>query len=242
MVPYSKIEDAVRILAEVAHPEKIVLFGSYARGEPSQDSDVDLLIIVREPVNKAQEMVRLGLATPADPGRACSCAPRRTWCASGHGPVRCSTVPCGKERSCMTSRIDLARHFLAWQSVISGRSKSSSMIRMWTRRRLVSSRSKLWKSASKLCSRAMNRSFRSYRARRWPRRELRNGCVWGGTACRRPSCAGAIAVASRTSSGCTGPLRTDDSSSTIRTPRPLGSSLVAKARRPTSQIPRSGQL
>lgn len=59
MVPYSKIQDAVRILAEVAHPEKIVLFGSYARGEPSQDSDVDLLVIVREPVNKAQEMVRL---------------------------------------------------------------------------------------------------------------------------------------------------------------------------------------
>ena len=116
-------------------------------------------------------------------------------CLAGRKPPRCCVF---------------ARHFLAWQSVISGRSKSSSMIRMWTRRRLVSSRSKLWKSASKLCSRAMNRSFRSYRARRWPRARLRDGYVWGITSYRRPSCAGAIAVASRTSSGCTGPLRTDD--------------------------------
>ena len=28
MVPYSKIEDAVRALAGAAHPEKIVLFGA----------------------------------------------------------------------------------------------------------------------------------------------------------------------------------------------------------------------
>ncbi len=38
-------EIARRIVA-VLHPEKIILFGSYAYGVPSSDSDVDLLVIM----------------------------------------------------------------------------------------------------------------------------------------------------------------------------------------------------
>ena len=34
-----------RIVSEV-HPEKIILFGSYAYGTPTKDSDVDLLVIM----------------------------------------------------------------------------------------------------------------------------------------------------------------------------------------------------
>ncbi|MBI4569923.1 MAG: nucleotidyltransferase domain-containing protein [Planctomycetes bacterium] len=34
-------------IAEAFHPEKIILFGSYAYGQPTEDSDVDLLVIVR---------------------------------------------------------------------------------------------------------------------------------------------------------------------------------------------------
>ena len=30
------------------HPEQIILFGSYAYGEPTEDSDVDLLVIVTQ--------------------------------------------------------------------------------------------------------------------------------------------------------------------------------------------------
>jgi predicted nucleotidyltransferase len=39
MIPYSKIENAAKILAEAARPEKIMLFGSYARGEAREDLD-----------------------------------------------------------------------------------------------------------------------------------------------------------------------------------------------------------
>lgn len=35
-----------RLVAEF-HPDKIILFGSYAHGTPTADSDVDLLIILR---------------------------------------------------------------------------------------------------------------------------------------------------------------------------------------------------
>ena len=37
---------AVRLLARKLKPEKIILFGSYAYGNPTPDSDVDLLIVM----------------------------------------------------------------------------------------------------------------------------------------------------------------------------------------------------
>jgi predicted nucleotidyltransferase len=42
-----------RIISEV-HPEKIILFGSYAYGTPTKDSDLDLLVIMasHEPMHK----------------------------------------------------------------------------------------------------------------------------------------------------------------------------------------------
>jgi len=46
-VPVSQqLPEAVRRIVETLHPEKIILFGSYARGNPTSDSDVDLLVIM----------------------------------------------------------------------------------------------------------------------------------------------------------------------------------------------------
>ncbi len=39
------LDDIIRRIVEVAQPEKIILFGSAARGEMNRHSDVDLLII-----------------------------------------------------------------------------------------------------------------------------------------------------------------------------------------------------
>ena len=41
-----KIDKMVRRIVKKFKPEKIILFGSYARGTPTRDSDVDLLIIM----------------------------------------------------------------------------------------------------------------------------------------------------------------------------------------------------
>ncbi len=41
-----KIQQIVDQISDNFHPEKIVLFGSYAFGEPSMDSDVDLLVVM----------------------------------------------------------------------------------------------------------------------------------------------------------------------------------------------------
>jgi predicted nucleotidyltransferase len=59
MISQQTIDDAVQRLIAAAHPAKVILFGSYARGEASDDSDLDFLVIVPNLANKHEEMVRL---------------------------------------------------------------------------------------------------------------------------------------------------------------------------------------
>jgi uncharacterized protein len=60
-----------RLVAEF-HPERIILFGSYAWGTPSQDSDLDLLVVVPDsPLSPAQRAARAhrvlrGIGIPKD--------------------------------------------------------------------------------------------------------------------------------------------------------------------------------
>ena len=45
MLDQSILDDIVRRIVEVAQPKQIILFGSAARGDMNQHSDVDLLVI-----------------------------------------------------------------------------------------------------------------------------------------------------------------------------------------------------
>ncbi len=45
MIRAETIQEMVGRIVARFHPEKIILFGSYASGEPTEDSDVDLLIV-----------------------------------------------------------------------------------------------------------------------------------------------------------------------------------------------------
>ena len=40
------LPEVVQRIVQTLHPEKIVLFGSYADGTPTSDSDVDLLVVM----------------------------------------------------------------------------------------------------------------------------------------------------------------------------------------------------
>ena len=58
-VPEEDWEDIVRRIVEVAHPEKIILFGSAVKGTMDQNSDLDLLVIKRgdyHTITAAQEI------------------------------------------------------------------------------------------------------------------------------------------------------------------------------------------
>jgi predicted nucleotidyltransferase len=46
-LPKEILDEMTRRLVENLRPERIILFGSHAWGEPDEDSDVDLLVIVR---------------------------------------------------------------------------------------------------------------------------------------------------------------------------------------------------
>ena len=54
-----KIHEAVRRIVEAAHPVKVILFGSHARGEAGPDSDLDLLVVEEVVTDAAEEAVRL---------------------------------------------------------------------------------------------------------------------------------------------------------------------------------------
>lgn len=45
-IPLSAIRRFARQIAERFHPDKIILFGSYAYGTPHADSDVDILVVM----------------------------------------------------------------------------------------------------------------------------------------------------------------------------------------------------
>lgn len=65
------LEEIVRRILAVCDPEQIILFGSYARGEPGPDSDVDILVVETDVEAPRQESVRLrralrGLLVPID--------------------------------------------------------------------------------------------------------------------------------------------------------------------------------
>ncbi|MGB9610523.1 MAG: nucleotidyltransferase domain-containing protein [Bryobacteraceae bacterium] len=67
-----KVEEAVRKIIEVSHPEKIILFGSYVRGATGRNSDLDILVVTSDTVeNPRRESVRIrralrGIPMPMD--------------------------------------------------------------------------------------------------------------------------------------------------------------------------------
>src|SRR5579885_564458 len=60
-IPMRVIRRFARDVAERFHPDKIILFGSYAYGTPHEDSDVDILVVMPAR-NKLDQAVHIELA------------------------------------------------------------------------------------------------------------------------------------------------------------------------------------
>jgi len=45
MISQEKINEVINRIVKNVNPEKIILFGSYASGNPSEESDLDILIV-----------------------------------------------------------------------------------------------------------------------------------------------------------------------------------------------------
>jgi len=59
MISEQVIQQAVRRLVAAANPSRIILFGSYATGTATENSDLDLMVIKRSVENRGEEMSRL---------------------------------------------------------------------------------------------------------------------------------------------------------------------------------------
>lgn len=67
MVKRSQIRAFSQAVARRFRPRKIVLFGSYAYGNPNEDSDVDLLVIMPRTYDRGERMsLRIRQAIPRD--------------------------------------------------------------------------------------------------------------------------------------------------------------------------------
>ncbi|MBI5351277.1 MAG: nucleotidyltransferase domain-containing protein [Chloroflexi bacterium] len=58
-IPNSVIRAVVRQIAEQFKPRKIILFGSYARGNPRPESDVDLLVVMDTPLKEWEQSLKI---------------------------------------------------------------------------------------------------------------------------------------------------------------------------------------
>jgi uncharacterized protein len=54
----AKLDEAVRVIVDLAHPELVILFGSYAEGTQTPESDLDLLVVA-ETDSPAETAVRV---------------------------------------------------------------------------------------------------------------------------------------------------------------------------------------
>lgn len=53
------IQRVIRQIVGRFHPRKVLLFGSYAYGEPTADSDVDLLVEMETPLRNVEQAVEI---------------------------------------------------------------------------------------------------------------------------------------------------------------------------------------
>ena len=71
MIKQGKINEIVNKIALGYKPDKIILFGSYATGNPNKDSDLDLLVVKNSNLPRPQRTVQVrkmlyGVMVPID--------------------------------------------------------------------------------------------------------------------------------------------------------------------------------
>lgn len=58
-IPDEIIQELISRIAARFHPQRIILFGSYARGEPQPESDVDLLVVMDSDLRETEQALQI---------------------------------------------------------------------------------------------------------------------------------------------------------------------------------------
>jgi predicted nucleotidyltransferase len=64
MISRQEIQDFVNHVVRRFKPDKVILFGSYASGRPTADSDVDLMVVMRHRGRSSDLATKIRLACP----------------------------------------------------------------------------------------------------------------------------------------------------------------------------------
>jgi predicted nucleotidyltransferase len=62
VIPMETIREMGKLIGERFHPEKVILFGSYARGEAGINSDVDLMVVMESKAEWYERSVPIWMA------------------------------------------------------------------------------------------------------------------------------------------------------------------------------------
>jgi predicted nucleotidyltransferase len=65
-IPEKAIRDVVQQIAQKFHPQKIILFGSYAHGKPRPESDVDLLVVMETQLKETRQALLIDKSLERD--------------------------------------------------------------------------------------------------------------------------------------------------------------------------------
>lgn len=100
MLTQSTLREITERIRKDLHPDSIILFGSHAWGEPTEDSDVDLLVIVPESIE-----------------------PAHTRAARAHRALRGISVPCDivVRTQAEMDRINRVRSSLLYRALTEGK-------------------------------------------------------------------------------------------------------------------------
>ena len=89
MIDEQSLEEATARIVAMVRPSRVILFGSYARDDAREGSDVDLLVIEPEVIDRYAEMVRvqeamgrLGTGVDVLVYSEAEVEERRDWCTS----------------------------------------------------------------------------------------------------------------------------------------------------------------
>ena len=58
-IPQRAIDQVVKQIVGEFMPQKIILFGSYARGNPRPESDVDMLVVMETRLREVQQAIQI---------------------------------------------------------------------------------------------------------------------------------------------------------------------------------------
>lgn len=58
-IPRAAIDDVVSQIIHQVHPHKVILFGSYAKGKPNPESDVDILVIMPSSLSEPEQALQI---------------------------------------------------------------------------------------------------------------------------------------------------------------------------------------